>query len=432
MILSEYQDYVEIHDDKFSILDKVRDINEGNALPPTLSIGVGIAGAKPSEIYSDSRDAINIALSRGGDQTVVKLEDNYEYFGGKTKAIEKTSKVRSRVISQALKRMMQTSSDIYIMGHNNPDMDSFGSSLGVYEGARTLDKEAYIILNEVTKPIENMYARATEELEELKNHILTEEEALKKISQASLVIVTDNHRKNSTEGPGLLDKTDNIFIIDHHRRGKDYIKKATISYIEPYASSASELVTEILSYLEEDFKARTAVAESLLAGITADTKNFVYQTGVRTFEAASVLKRWGADSVYIKRMFKDDFEIVKYKSEVIADSFIVNDFIAVAHFNREIDGSTLIASQAADDLLNIKGVLASFVLTRANNKIHISGRSLGDISVQLILERIGGGGHLTAAATQLDMSMENAEKMLRKAIIEYIREEEENESNTNR
>lgn len=432
MILSEYQDYKNIHEDKFSILDKVRDIDKGNALPPTLSIGVGIAGANPSEIYSDSRDAINIALSRGGDQTVIKLEDNYEYFGGKTKAIEKTSKVRSRVISQALKRMMQTSPDIYVMGHNNPDMDSFGSALGIYEGAKSMGKQAYIILNEVTKPIENMYARVTEELEELTDNILTEEEALARISPQSLVIVTDNHRKNSTEGPALLDRTDNIFIIDHHRRGKDYIKKATISYIEPYASSASELVTEILSYLDENFKARTPVAESLLAGITVDTKNFVYQTGVRTFEAASVLKRWGADSVYIKRMFKDDFEIVKYKSEVIADSFMVNDFIAIAHFNREIDGSTLIASQAADDLLNIKGVLASFVLTRANNKIHISGRSLGDISVQLILERIGGGGHLTAAATQLDMSMENAEKMLRKAIIEYIREEEENESNTNR
>ena len=192
------------------------------------------------------------------------------------------------------------------------------------------------------------------------------------------------------------------------------------------------MVTEILSYLDEDFKARTAVAESLLAGITVDTKNFVYQTGVRTFEAASILKRWGADSVYIKRMFKDDFEIVKYKSEVIADSSVVNSGIAIAHFKRDIDGSTLIASQAADDLLNIKGVKASFVLTISNNKIHISGRSLGDISVQLILERIGGGGHLTAAATQLDMSMENAEKMLRKAINEYIREEEENESNTNR
>ena len=432
MILSEFRDYRKIHEDKFSILDKVRDIELGNSIPPTLSIGVGIAGANPSEIYTDSRDAINIALSRGGDQTVVKLEDNYEYFGGKTKAIEKTSKVRSRVISQALKRMIQTSSDIYIMGHNNPDMDSFGSALGVYEGVRSLGKNAYIILNEVTKPIENMYARVSEELDELNEHILTEEEALKTINQSSLIIVTDNHRKNSTEGPALLDKTDNIFIIDHHRRGKDYIKNATISYIEPYASSASELVTEILSYLDENFKARTSVAESLLAGITVDTKNFVYQTGVRTFEAASVLKRWGADSVYIKRMFKDDFEIVKYKSEVIADSFMVNDFIAIAHFNREIDGSTLIASQAADDLLNIKGVMASFVLTRANNKIHISGRSLGDISVQLILERIGGGGHLTAAATQLDMSMENAEEMLRKAINEYIREVEENESNTNR
>ncbi|WP_306483490.1 DHH family phosphoesterase [Anaerococcus sp.] len=432
MVISEYQDYRDIYETKFSILDGVRNIEKGNTLPPTLSIGVGIAGKNPTDIYSDSREAVDIALSRGGDQAVVKLEDNYEYFGGKTRAIEKTSKVRSRVISQALRRMIQSSPDIYIMGHNNPDMDSFGSSLGVYEGTYDMGKEVYIVLNEVTRPIENMYDRVTTELSELKGNILTESEALSKISPQSLIIVTDNHRKNSTEAPALLDKSDNIFIIDHHRRGKDYIENATISYIEPYASSASELVTEILSYLDEDFKARTPIAESLLAGITVDTKNFVYQTGVRTFEAASILKRWGADSVYIKRMFKDDFEIVKYKSEVIADSFIVNDFIAIAHFKRDIDGSTLIASQAADDLLNIKGVKASFVLTISNNKIHISGRSLGDISVQLILERIGGGGHLTAAATQLDMTMENAEDMLRKAIKEYLREEEENESNTNR
>ncbi|WP_105301995.1 DHH family phosphoesterase [Anaerococcus marasmi] len=432
MIISEYQDYRDIYETKFSILDEVRNIEKGNTLPPTLSIGVGIAGKNPTDIYSDSREAVDIALSRGGDQAVVKLEDNYEYFGGKTRAIEKTSKVRSRVISQALRRMIQSSPDIFIMGHNNPDMDSFGSSLGVYEGTFDMGKEVYIVLNEVTRPIENMYDRVTTELDELKGNILTESEALAKISPQSLIIVTDNHRKNSTESPALLEKSDNIFIIDHHRRGKDYIENATISYIEPYASSASELVTEILSYLDEDFKARTPIAESLLAGITVDTKNFVYQTGVRTFEAASVLKRWGADSVYIKRMFKDDFEIVKYKSEVIADSFIVNDFIAIAHFKRDIDGSTLIASQAADDLLNIKGVKASFVLTISNNKIHISGRSLGDISVQLILERIGGGGHLTAAATQLDMTMEKAEDMLRKAINEYLREEEENESNTNR
>lgn len=432
MVVMEYQDYQQIHDDKFSILDEIREIEAGNTINPTLSIGAGISGANPSEIYGDSRVAIEIALSRGGDQAVVKIDDNYEYFGGKSKATEKTSKVKSRVISGALRRMINASTDVYIMGHNNPDMDSFGSSLGVYEGVRFLGKDAYIILNEVPRQIENMYQSTTGTLEELKDNILTEDQALARIKPSSLVVVCDNHRKNSTEAPSLIERTDQIFIIDHHRRGNDYIKKATISYIEPYASSASELVTEILNYLDEDFKARTSIAESLLAGITVDTKNFVYQTGVRTFEAASILKRWGADSVYIKRMFKDDFEIVKYKSEVIADSSIVNDMIAIAHFNRDIDGSSLIASQAADDLLTIKGVKASFVLTKANNKIHISGRSLGDISVQLILERIGGGGHLTAAATQLDMSMENAEDMLRKAINEYLREEEENESNTNR
>ncbi|WP_296142536.1 DHH family phosphoesterase [uncultured Anaerococcus sp.] len=432
MVIMEYQDYQQIHDEKFSILDDIREIEAGNTINPTLSIGAGISGANPSEIYGDSRVAIEIALSRGGDQAVVKIDDNYEYFGGKSKATEKTSKVKSRVISGALRRMINASSEVYIMGHNNPDMDSFGSSLGVYEGVRFLGKDAYIVLNEVPRQIENMYASTTSTLEELEGNILTEDQALARIKPSSLVVVCDNHRKNSTEAPSLIEKTDQIFIIDHHRRGNDYIKKATISYIEPYASSASELVTEILNYLDEDFKARTSIAESLLAGITVDTKNFVYQTGVRTFEAASILKRWGADSVYIKRMFKDDFEIVKYKSEVIADSSIVNDMIAIAHFNRDIDGSSLIASQAADDLLTIKGVKASFVLTKANNKIHISGRSLGDISVQLILERIGGGGHLTAAATQLDMSMENAEDMLKKAINEYLREEEENESNTNR
>ena len=432
MVVMEYQDYQDIYDSKFSILDDIREIDLGNTINPTLSIGAGVSGSNPNEIYYDSRVAIDIALSRGGDQAVVKVKDNYEYFGGKSKATEKTSKVKSRVISGALKRMILSSSEVFIMGHNNPDMDSFGAALGVYEGVRFLKKNPYIILNEVPRQIENMYSSTTSNLEELRDNILSEEKALNIIKPSSLVVVVDNHRKNSTEAPSIIDKADQIVIIDHHRRGNDYIKKSTISYIEPYASSASELVTEILNYLDEDFKARTQIAESLLAGITVDTKNFVYQTGVRTFEAASILKRWGADSVYIKRMFKDDFEIVKYKSEVIADSSIVNDMIAIGHFNRDIDGSTLIASQAADDLLTIKGVKASFVLTRSHNKIHISGRSLGDISVQLILERIGGGGHLTAAATQLDMSMENAEELLRKAIIEYLREEEEDESNTNR
>lgn len=426
-----YFDYRQIYDSKFSILDKVRAIEAKNAINPTLSIGVGYAGANPYEVYEDSKMAVDIALSRGGDQAVVKLNDNYEYFGGKSKATEKISKVKSRVISHALRRLMENSSDVYVMGHNNPDMDSFGSALGVYEGAKLIGKDVHFVLNGQTKPIENIYKRTIETLEDFKEDVISEARALEKITPQSLIVVTDNHRKNSTEAPKLLDKTDQIVIIDHHRRGKDYIKNATISYIEPYASSASELVTEILNYFDDDFKARTAVAEGLLAGITVDTKNFVYQTGVRTFEAASILKRWGADSIIIKTMFKDDFEIVRYKSEVISDAIVFDDDVAIGHFNRDIDGSTLIASQAADDLLNIKGVKASFVLTKANDRVHISGRSLGDISVQLILERIGGGGHLTSAATQLDMSIEDAEDMLKKAIKEYFMEEKENESNIN-
>lgn len=431
IVLMQYNEYKKIYDSKFEILDQIRNIDNENAVSPTLSIGVGFAGANPFEIYEDSRMSIDIALSRGGDQAVIKLEDNYEYFGGKSRATEKTSRVKARVISHALRRMIETASDVYVMGHNNPDMDSFGSALGIYEGVRFIGKNVYFVLNGVNKPIENLYNRTIENLEEFKDHILTEAEVLEKMRPSSLIIVTDNHRKNSTEAPKILDKTDQIVIIDHHRRGNDYIKKATISYIEPYASSASELVTELLNYFDEDFKARTSVAEALLAGITVDTKNFVYQTGVRTFEAASILKRWGADSIIIKRMFKDDFEIVRYKSEVISDSIVFDNDVAIGHFNRAIDGSTLIASQAADDLLNIKGVKASFVLTKANDKIHISGRSLGDISVQLILERIGGGGHLTAAATQLDMKIEEAEDMLKKAIKEYFMEENNNESNIN-
>ena len=432
MVMIHYDDYKKIYDSKFKILDLVREVKKGNSIQPTLSVGVGLSGSKPIDIYEESRISIDIALSRGGDQVVIKEGDNYEYFGGKSKATEKISKVRSRVISQALKRMVETSSKVFVMGHNNPDMDSFGSALGIYEGIKSIGKECYFVLNEVNKPIENIYNRTVEDLEGFRENVVTEIKALELMDQASLVIVTDNHRKNSTEAPSLIDRTEQIVIIDHHRRGNDYIRNATISYIEPYASSASELVTEILNYFDESFKARVPVAEALLAGLTVDTKNFVYQTGVRTFEAASILKRWGADSIIIKRMFKDDFEIVKYKSEVIADSTVVNDFIAIGHFNREMDGSTLIASQAADDLLNIKGVKASFVLTRSNDKIHISGRSLGDISVQLILERIGGGGHLTSAATQLDMSIEEAEIMLKKAIKEYLEEEvEKNEDNIN-
>ncbi|MCI5839216.1 MAG: DHH family phosphoesterase [Peptoniphilaceae bacterium] len=418
-----YIDYKKMHDDKFSILDHVRNIDKGNKLSPTLSIGVGIIGKNPYELYEDSKLGVDIALSRGGDQTVVKYGEVMEYFGGKSKATEKTSKVKSRVNSHAIRRLIDQASEVFIMGHENPDMDSIGSCLGIYEGALSRNKKAYIVLNEIGEPIKNLYTRSINGLKELKSNIKTGKEALEIIKPTSLVIICDNHRKNSAEAQYLLDKTEKIVIIDHHRRGKDYIKNALISYIEPYASSASELVTEILTYFDENFTARKEVAEALLAGITVDTKNFYYQTGVRTFEAASQLKRWGADSLAIKQMFKDDFQIVKYKSEVIANAQTYMNQFAISHFDREIDGSTLIASQAADDLLGIEGIKASFVLTKINKKIHISARSLGDVSVQLIMERLGGGGHLTSAASQLDMDIDKSTEILKKAIKEYFEEE---------
>ncbi len=428
-VVLQKEDLEEIIKDKFKIVDKVRDVSLGNKMPPTLSIGVGINEDTVRATEKSANAALDIALGRGGDQVVIRDRDDLEYYGGKNKATEKRTKVKARVIAHALSQLIEKSSDVFVMGHKNPDMDSFGSALGLVYASRKKGTKTYLVLDTVTPAIKNIYKRSVKEIEGLEDIIITPDQAYDKIENTSLIIVTDNHRKNSTEAPRLFEKTDNVVVIDHHRRGKDYIEDATLVYMEPYASSASELVTEMLMYMEDKIEIHPVVAEGLLAGITVDTKNFFYQTGVRTFEAASVLKRQGADSIMVKQLFKDDFEIMKYKSEIISEAKVYFDRMIIGQFDREIEGSTLIASQAADDLLNIQGIDASFVLAKSNGKIHISGRSLGDVSVQLILERIGGGGHLTAAATQLDLNMDKAKEMLIKAIEEYIKEEEENEGN---
>ncbi len=428
-VVLQKKDLEEIIKDKFKIVDKVRDVSLGNKMPPTLSIGVGINEPTVRATEKSANAALDIALGRGGDQVVIRDGDELEYYGGKNKATEKRTKVKARVIAHALSQLIEKSADVFVMGHKNPDMDSFGSALGLVYASRKKGTKTYLVLDTVTPAIRNIYNRSVKEIDGLEDLILTPAEAYDKIENTSLIIVTDNHRKNSTEAPRLFEKTDNVVVIDHHRRGKDYIEDATLVYMEPYASSASELVTEMLMYMEDKVEIHPVVAEGLLAGITVDTKNFFYQTGVRTFEAASVLKRQGADSIMVKQLFKDDFEIMKYKSEIISEAKVYFDRMIIGQFDREIEGSTLIASQAADDLLNIQGIDASFVLAKSNGKIHISGRSLGDVSVQLILERIGGGGHLTAAATQLDLDMDKAKEMLIKAIEEYIKEEEENEGN---
>ena len=409
---------------KFTFIEKIRGINFGNTIPPTLSLGIGKNESSPRMTEKSANAALDIALGRGGDQVVIKDKEELNYIGGKNKATEKRTKVKARVIAHALGQLIDKSTEVFVMGHKNPDMDSFGSALGLMHAVSQKNKKVYLVLEEVTPAIKNLYERAANKIEGFESKRISPDEAYNFIRPSSLIIVTDNHRRNSTEEPRLFEKTENVFVIDHHRRSKDYIDNATLIYMEPYASSASELVTEMLMYMDGGLNIDKVVAEGLLAGITVDTKNFVMQTGVRTFEAASVLKRHGADSIVVKELFKDDLELIRTKADIISKAERILGDMAVGVYDQDSSSSSLIASQAADELLNAEGVKASFVLTRANGRTHISARSLGDVSVQLIMERLGGGGHLTASATQMDMTIEEAKEELIKAIEEYKEGEE--------
>lgn len=415
--------------DKFSLLEALKEDEENHGLiRPTASIGIGYGGNSPLEDQRESRQAIDIALARGGDQVVVKSGEEVEYFGGKNQATQRFTKVKARVMSNTLRSFVEEASDVLIMGHQNPDMDSLGACLGALAFCEGVGKEAHIVLDAVPAAIENLYEKVLKELPRAKEKIVFSDKAMNYLHPASLILCLDNHRAQATAAPELLEHGNRIIIIDHHRRGAGYIQEAEIAYIEPVASSTSEMLTELISY-QDDIPIPKVTAEGLLAGITVDTKNFYYQTGARTFEAASYLKELGADSIVIKELFKDEWELTRYRAEIIADAVKWRDKIMIGRFRHDLPGSTLLASQAADELLNIRGVTASFVLTPAFGKVHISARSLGEISVQLIMEKIGGGGHLTAAATQLDLSMEKAEEALKEAISAYL-EEDSDESHT--
>lgn len=416
--------------DKFPIVERVREIEIASNMPPTLSIGVGTNPDTPLEIYKTARLSVDVALGRGGDQVVVNDGENLSFYGGKKKAIEKHNKVKSRVMSQALNQLVDQSGDVYVMGHKNPDMDSFGSCLGIYTLVKARGSSCKIVLKEVTAAIESLYNKTIEEMPKIKEDIVSPEDAVEDANSGSLIIILDNHRKNSTEAPELLDISDQVVLIDHHRRGADYIEDPILTYLEPYASSTAELVTELIEYNEDEIVLSKLVADALLAGITVDTKSFSFQTGVRTFEAASVLKRFGADSISVKKLFREPSDTVKHRSEVVSSSEIFMDIIAISKFENKLDNAMLIAAQAADQMLDMRGVEASFVLTYYRDKIHISGRSVGEISVQIILEKIGGGGHQTSAGAQLSgVSINSAEAILKRAIEDYIMEDRVDEGN---
>lgn len=417
--------------DKFSVFEKLKLISKDLAIKPTLSIGIGRFGKDPLEKYKEAQTAIDMALGRGGAQVVIKNGEDFTFYGGKNNKGVERNKVKARVISQALEKMIQESSEVFVMGHKNPDMDCFGASLGILAICKELKKTSYMVLDDVPVTIKNIYDRFTEDGKDYINMMIPVQKAYDICKDTSLVILVDNSRKLSTEAPYLMDITKKVVVIDHHRIGRDFVENPTLTYLEPYASSACELVSEIIYYMFEKIKLDKLVAEALLAGIVVDTKNFYYQTGVRTFEIASYLKRFGADSIAVKHLFKDNFNTIKLKSNVLSNAISYKNCICIGVFEEDIDESMLIAAQSADDLLGVLDIECSFVLTIVQGQIHISGRSLGKISVQLILEKLGGGGHYTSAGARLDCSMKEAIEKLKKAIDEYLMEVDIDESDFN-
>lgn len=420
-----------IKHDKFSIIEKLKAIEISGNIKPTLSIGIGLGGKNPFEKYKEAQTALDMALGRGGAQIVFKNGEDLDFYGGKNNKGVERNKVKARVISQALENIIRESSEVFVMGHKNPDMDCFGAALGVMAICKELKKDCYMVLEDVPITIRNIYDRVRVGEPDYVDMMIPPEKAYDICRDTSSVILVDNSRTLSTEAPYLLDVTSKIVVIDHHRIGKDFVENPMLTYLEPYASSACELVTEIIYYMFEKIDLDKLIAESLLAGIVVDTKNFYYQTGVRTFEMASYLKRFGADSIAVKQLFKDNFNTIKLKSNVLSNAISYRNYICIGVFPEEIEESMLIAAQAADELLGVLDIECSFVLTIVSGQIHISGRSLGKISVQLILEKLGGGGHYTSAGARLDCSMEEAIEKLKKAIDEYLLEEGIDESNFN-
>ncbi|MGH4119112.1 DHH family phosphoesterase [Clostridium sp.] len=407
---------------KFDILDNVREISNGNKLAVTLSIGVGRGEDTPLKNFEFATSAKELALGRGGDQVVVKKGDKLSFFGGKTKEVEKRTKVRARVIAHVLMDLVNESGAIFIMGHKNPDADCLGSAIGLYSIIKDSNKECYIILEGISSGIKSMMDILSEDVD-YKNTFITSEKFKSVKKSNNLLILVDVHNESYVQNFEIVKEVEKVVIIDHHRKSQDFIQGAVVSYMEPYASSAAELVTEMIQYMVDKPKLKHVEAVCLLAGICVDTKNFYFKTGVRTFEAAAFLRRHGADSLDVKKMFSDDLSIYLKRADIIRAAKIENE-IAIAVCPPTID-DTVVAAQAADELLNITGIEASFVIVKIGDEVFISGRSLGKINVQLILEALGGGGHMTMAGTKfISLKLEEVVVKLNSAIKEYLREGE--------
>ena len=406
---------------RFDILEDVKTVNIGNEMGITLSIGIGYGSENLARNYELARMAMDMALGRGGDQAVVKTEDDIRYFGGKAQTVEKQTRVKARVKAHAFRELLENKDKVIIMGHKMLDMDAFGAAIGIWRIATHLNKKAYILRSDVNPSVKPMIEKfkAPEYPEDL---FMSEEKALNSLTNDSLVVVVDVNRPSITEGPSLLKKAKNIVVLDHHRQSSEIITNATLSYVETFASSACEMVSEIVQYISDDIKLKTLEADAMYAGIVIDTQNFNVQTGVRTFEAAAFLKRSGADVTRVRKMFREDAADYLAKAEAIHNAEIYENYYAISECDSANTASpTLVCAQAANDLLNIKGIKASFVLTLYNDVIYISARSMDEVNVQTIMEKLGGGGHRSVAGAQIkEGSIEDAKNLVKKVLKELI------------
>ena len=413
----------ELKNTHFPIVDQISSIEMGN-IPVTVSLGIGYNGNTISEDMLFARSALDLALSRGGNQIVIKKsDDQYEYFGGDGKEVIKNSRVRGRVKAYGFTELILSSSDVMVMGHKNPDLDSLGSASGVFSIANFYGKTCHIVLNEVTSAVKPLYDKLSND-SRYGDAFITSGEALSLLKRKTLVVVVDTHRTMLTECPELLEKTDRIVLFDHHRKCADSIENYVLSYHEAYASSAAELITEMIMYTK-GVKPTKDELDGLLAGMTVDTKNFAFKTGVKTFEAASYLKKLGADSVAVRRLFKTGFDDYLARTEIVRGAEIKFDNMAFSVLERETENPVVLIAMAADELLSIEGIEAGFVFydDKEQKKVCISARSLGGINVQKLMEKLGGGGHQMGAAVQIpDISLDEAKKLLDEKIIEYIEE----------
>ena len=420
IFVCQQQHLEQLQQGKFSLLDEVRSINIGNETPVTLSIAVGINTEDDNYAmaYEYSHMAMDLALGRGGDQAVVKNGEKIIYYGGKTQSAEKNTRVKARVKAHALKEMLATKDKVLIMGHKKPDIDSLGAAIGIYRLATMMDKKAHIVINEITssvRPAMNNFLGSNLYPEDM---FFNSEQALETVDPNTVVIVVDVNRPTYTECEELLAHTKNIVVIDHHRQTGEVIEHATLSYIEPYASSACEMVAEILQYSMDKPKLRPAEADAMYAGILVDTDNFVSKTGVRTFEAASFLRKAGADMVRVRKAYRTDIESYKQLSEGVAKAEIYLDDFAISEVPTEgVDSPTVLAAKVANDLLDVENVRASFVLSRIDDVVYISARSIDDVNVQVIMENFGGGGHGTVAGAQIEgITIKEGKKQIREVL----------------